>query len=281
MNLAITAATGQFGRLAVEAAVSAGHDVVAVVRDPGRFVPRDGVTVRQADYDEAAAMTAALTGVDGVLLVSGSEPGMRVAQHRNVIDAATSAGVVRLVYTSAPRASTSALNLAPDHKATEEYLAASGIGWAIARNNWYNENYVPGLAQAAASGVLVAAADKGRVASASREDLAAGAVALLTEAWTAGAIHEFGGDVAWGFTDLAAMYAEASGRPVTYRPVTPSELVDILVAAGVPRGGAEFAAAMDANIADGALAEATGELSAILGGPTTPLLDTLRAVAVV
>ena len=280
MNLAITAATGQFGRLAVEAAVSAGHDVVAVVRDPGRFVPRDGVTVRQADYDEAAAMTAALTGVDGVLLVSGSEPGMRVAQHRNVIDAATSAVVVRLVYTSAPRASTSALNLAPDHKATEEYLAASGIGWAVARNNWYHENYVPGLARAAASGVLVAAAGAGRVASASRADLAAGAVALLTDAWTAGAIHEFGGDVAWDFTDLAAMYAEASGRPVTYRPVTPSELVDTLVAAGVPRGGAEFAAAMDASIEDGLLGDATGELGAILGRPTTPLLDTLRAAAV-
>jgi NAD(P)H dehydrogenase (quinone) len=182
-----------------------------------------------------------------------------------------------VVYTSAPRATTSALILAPEHKATEEYLAASGLGWAIARNNWYNENYLPGLAAAAASGVLLGAAGAGRVASASRADLAAGAVALLTAAWVDGAVHEFGGDVAWDYTDLAAAYAEVLGVPVTYEALTPAELVAALVAAGVPRGGAEFVAAIDASIAEGALAETTGELSALLGRPTTPLRETLRS----
>ena len=33
----------------------------------------------------------------------------------------------------------SALILAPEHKATEEYLAASGLPYTVVRNNWYTE----------------------------------------------------------------------------------------------------------------------------------------------
>ncbi len=279
MTIAITAASGHFGALAVEAAVRSGQEVVAIARDPGRVAGRPGVEVRGADYDDPAAMTAALTGVTGVLLVSGNEPGRRVQQHRNVIDAARAAGVDRIVYTSAPRATASSLVLAPDHKATEEYLAASGLAWSVARNNWYNENYVQRLPELAQSGVLVAAAGSGRVASAGRADLAAGAVAALTGGWRDGAIREFGGDVAWDYHELAAAYAEVLGRPVVYEPVEPSILVAGMVAGGVPRGTAEFVAAMDVDIAQGALAEVTGELSTLIGRPTTPLVETLRSAA--
>jgi NAD(P)H dehydrogenase (quinone) len=187
--------------------------------------------------------------------------------------------VGKVVYTSAPRATTSSLVLAPDHKATEEYLAASGLSWSAARNNWYNENYLPGLAQAAQSGVLLSAAGEGRVASASRADLAVGAIALLTGPWQDGAVYELGGDTAWDFRQLAGWYSEALGRPIAYQAVDGPTLVATLTAAGVPEAGAQFAAAVDANIAEGALAEVTGELGRLLGRPTTPILETLRAGA--
>lgn len=277
--IAITAASGHFGRLALaEAARLRPGEVVAVVRNPTRLgAAPEGVIVRVADYDDADAMRAALAGVDAVLLVSATELGRRVEQHRTMIDAARDAGVERVVYTSGPRPETSRLAVAPDHLATEEYLAASGLSWNVARNNWYHENYVPGLGRAAETGVLVSAAGGGRVASASRADLAAGAVALLLGPWRDAAVHELGGDVAWDFRQLAGWYAEVLGRPVAFEAVDGGTLVASLTAAGVPAAAAEFVAAMDAAIAEGALAEVTGALGRLLGRPTTPLLDVLRA----
>jgi NAD(P)H dehydrogenase (quinone) len=279
--IAVTAASGHLGRLALaEAARVRPGEVVAVVRDPSRLgsVP-DGVQVRIADYGDREGVAAALTGVEGVLMISSSEVGNRVEHHRSVIDAARDAGVAKLVYTSAPRATTSPLVLVADHKATEEYLAESGLSWTVARHNWYHENYVPNLAQVARTGVLLSAAGEGRVASARRADFAAGDIALLTGPWRDGAVYELGGDEAWDFRQLADWYADALDRPVEYRPVDPADLVTELVAAGVPEGGAQFAAAVDAGIAQGALAEVTGELSRLLGRPTTPMPAALREAA--
>ena len=44
--------------------------------------------VRQADYSRPATLPAALSGVNRLLLVSGSEIGHLVPQHTNVIEAA-------------------------------------------------------------------------------------------------------------------------------------------------------------------------------------------------
>ncbi|NEB06972.1 NAD(P)H-binding protein, partial [Streptomyces sp. SID13726] len=111
-----------------------------------------GVQVREADYARPETLAAALAGVDVLVLVSGSEVGQRVPQHRNVVEAAAAAGVSRVIYTSAPHATTSALVLAPEHKATEEILAAAGLATTILRNNWYTENYVGDVVGARESG---------------------------------------------------------------------------------------------------------------------------------
>ena len=278
---AVTGATGHLGRLAVERlleTVPAG-DVVAIVRDPERAadLAAKGVAVRVADYGDLPAVVAALEGVDRLLLVSGSEVGKRIAQHGNVIDAARGAGVGRIVYTSAPAATTSALILAPEHKATEEYLADSGIPHTIVRNNWYTDNYVRVVGAARETGEIVAAVGDGRVASATRADYAAGAVAALLDDSTEGKVFEFSGDTAWDFDELASVVGELIGRPVVYVRVSPDELVERLTAAGVEAGGAGFAAALDANIAAGLLGNATHDLSTLLGRPTTPLREGLAA----
>ena len=83
-------------------------------------------------------------------------------------DAAQAAGVVRMIYTSSPRADDSINPVAGEHKATEAYLTASGVPHVVLRNGWYHENYVPVLAAAAETGEILTAAGDGRVASAAR-----------------------------------------------------------------------------------------------------------------
>ncbi|WP_447647462.1 SDR family oxidoreductase [Microbacterium forte] len=281
MTILVTGATGNLGRLVIASLLERGADpqsIIAGARDVAKAEDL-GVRVARLDYTDPSSVTSALEGVDSVLLISGSEVGQRVAQHQAVIDAARSAGVTKFVYTSAPKATTSDLVLAPEHKATEELITASGLPAVILRNNWYTENYAADLARAAETGVLASGAGDGRVASASRKDFAEAAAVVLLEDGHIGQVYELGGDVAWDYTQLAAAIAEVSGRDVTYQPLTADEQLAGLQAAGLDEGTAGFVVALDAGIASGALSDSDGTLARLIGRPTTPLVEGLRAIA--
>jgi len=281
MTILVTGATGNLGRLVIASLLERGADpqsIIAGARDVAKAEDL-GVRVARLDYTDPSSVASALEGVDSVLLISGSEVGQRVAQHQAVIDAARSAGVTKFVYTSAPKATTSDLVLAPEHKATEELITASGLPAVILRNNWYTENYAADLARAAETGVLASGAGDGRVASASRKDFAEAAAVVLLEDGHIGQVYELGGDVAWDYTELAAAIAEVSGRDVTYQPLTADEQLAGLQAAGLDEGTAGFVVALDAGIASGALSESDGTLARLIGRPTTPLVEGLRAIA--
>lgn len=282
MTIAVTGATGHLGGLVVRHLLERGTPadrIVALVRDidrAGELASR-GVGVRAFDYDdEPAALTAALAGVESLLLVSGTAVGRRFAQHRAVIDAARVVGVGRLLYTSAPHADDSINPVAPEHKLTEEYLAVSGVPYVILRNGWYHENYLPDLQAAAQTGAILTAAGTGRVASASRSDLADAAAVVLAGAET-GRIYQLNGDVAWSYDDLAATFAEVLGRDVRVNRVSPEEKRAILAGLGLDAGVIDFVVGVDAAVAAGELGDVTGELSALIGRPTAPIVDTLRA----
>jgi NAD(P)H dehydrogenase (quinone) len=281
MTILVTGATGQLGRLIVESLLERGasaDQIVAGARDVSKAADL-GVRAVHLDYTDPASIAAALDGVDSVVLVSGSEVGQRVAQHQAVIDAAAAAGVSKFVYTSAPKATTSDLVLAPEHKATEEAIAASGLPAVILRNNWYTENYVRDLATAAETGGLSSGAGDGRVASASRKDYADAVAVVLLEDGHIGEVYELGGDVAWTYSDLAAAFSEILGREVTYVPLSFDEQVAALRGFGLDEGTVGFVAALDAGIRGGALADTDGTLSRLIGRPTTPLVEGLRAAA--
>jgi NAD(P)H dehydrogenase (quinone) len=282
MTTVVTGATGQFGRLVVEALLARGvtpGDIVATGRkvDGLADLAARGVEVRVADYDDPASLDAAFAGAAKVLLVSGSEVGARMQQHRNAVDAAVRAGVRHLVYTSGPRADISPLPVNVEHKATEEYIAESGVPATMLRNNWYSENYLPDVATARETGEIVSATGTGRIASAARADYAEGAAAVLTEDGHEKKAYELGGDSAWDYDELVATLSEIVGRPVVRREVSPEERHAGLVAAGLPEDVAAFVVALDTAIAHGALADVTGDLSRLIGRPTTPLATTLAA----
>jgi NAD(P)H dehydrogenase (quinone) len=283
MTVAVTGATGHLGALVVRELLQTTDPggIVAVVRDPAKASgpAAAGVQVRRATYTDPQALRAAFADIDALLFISSSEAGQRVEQHRQVIDAAVAAGVGRVAYTSAPQATTTRLVLAPEHKFTEEYLAASGLPFTILRDNWYTENYVGLIETVRQTGTVVAAAGQGRVASASRADYAAAAATVLTEGGHEGKVYELGGDHAWTYTELAAALSEIIGAPVSYRSVDVPTLTGILQHAGMDEQTAGFIARMDDDIAHGALAETTGELSKLIGRATTPLLDGLRNAA--
>ena len=281
MNITITAATGHLGRLVIDELLSRGvpaANIVAAVRTPAKAadLAARGIQVREADYDRLETLRTALAGTDRLLFISGSEAGSRLAQHRNVVDAAAAVAVPSVAYTSILKADTSGVSLAVEHKATEELLAASGIPTTLLRNSWYLENYTEHLAPTLEHGALVGAAGDGLVSAASRADYAAAAAAVLTGDGHEGTIYELGGDTAFTLSDLAAAITDVTGTPVTYTDLPAAQLVRVLSVAGLPEPVAQMLASADEGIARGDLHTTTGDLSRLIGRPTTTAIDALR-----
>lgn len=282
MSIVVTGATGHLGRLIVEGLLREGvapSEIVAGGRNVDKLADlKDrGVRVVRLDYSDPSTLDTALEGADTLMLVSGSEVGQRVAQHGAAIDAAVRAGVSRIVYTSAPKARSTTLVLAPEHKATEELIEASGLPFTILRNGWYTENYVGAVAQAKETGVLSASVGDALVASASRVDYADAAVAALTSNESSNKVYELSGDIAWTHTELAQVISDIVGREVVYNALSPEDHLAMLISAGLDEGTAGFVVALDGNTRDGLLGETSPDMRTLIGRPSTPLREGLTA----
>ncbi|GGY04141.1 SDR family oxidoreductase [Streptomyces djakartensis] len=280
MSIVITGATGNLGRHVVEQLLEKvpAEQITAVVRNAEKAadLAERGVKVATADYNTPASFDGLFSAGDKVLLISGSEVDKgRVQQHKVVIDAAQTAGVALLAYTSAPGSLTAAL--ADDHRGTEEILVGSGVPYTLLRNSWYHENYTENLAPVLEHNAVVAAAGEGRVSSASRADYAAAAVTVLTGEGHENKTYELGGDTAWSFAEYAAELSRQTGREIAYSPVSADALVGILTGAGLPEPFARILAGVDVSIEKGELVVSTGDLSRLAGRPTTPLSEAIAA----
>ena len=73
VNVVVFGATGDTGRWITDRAVQAGHDVTALVRDPGRMrVVHNRVKIVRGDVLDAASVDGAVAGKDAVLSALGS-----------------------------------------------------------------------------------------------------------------------------------------------------------------------------------------------------------------
>lgn len=279
--IVITGASGQLGRLVIAELLKQlpASEIVAAVRSSSSVddLLALGVQVRVADYGQPATLDGAFKGAAKVLLISSSEVGQRVAQHRNVIDAAGRAGVGLIAYTSILRADSSPLGLAAEHRQTETLLKASGVPHALLRNGWYTENHLASVPAALQYGVLMGSAGTGRIASAARADFAAAAAAVLTRTDQAGKIYELAGDQAYTLSELADEIARQSGKTVIYKNLPQNDFKAALMDAGLPEAMAGVLADSDVGAAQGGLFDDSHQLSQLIGRPTTRLAESIAA----
>ncbi|WP_313386154.1 SDR family oxidoreductase [Chishuiella sp.] len=277
MKIAITGATGQLGRLAIEKLKerTEKENLIALVRNTEKAKDL-GIETRLFDYAKPEILADSLQGIDSLFLISSSEIGQRETQHKNVINAAKEAGVKWIVYTSLLHASTSDMALAPEHIATEKALQESGLNFTILRNGWYTENYAGSIPGSIQAGAFIGSAESGKISSATREDYAEAAAVVLTTEGHENKIYELAGDIAYTLSDLAAEVSKQIGKEIPYVNLSEADFTAALVKIGLPEGFAQILADSDAKAAHGALFSDDKTLSKLLNRPTTPLAEVVK-----
>lgn len=273
----VTGATGTIGRHLVRALADAGAPFRAMVRDQakGEALGCDFVV---ADFDEPASLTAALEGVDRLLLNSGGAlpvPGSQpmVGQQTAAVDAARAAGVSRVVKVGAWRPGPESKLSVRAHWEIERYLETSGLEWSMLQPTGYMQNFFTGKGGFRHSGALAGPYGTGRVAYLDAYDVAACAAVLLTGSSGAGRTYPLTGPEALTHEEIASLLG------VPFRDVPPAEAAADLRAQGLPGWFVDDLLWLYADMASGGMSEVTSAVRDLTGRAPRTFAAFLRANA--
>jgi NAD(P)H dehydrogenase (quinone) len=278
--IVVTGATGALNGATVDHLLDRvpADEIVVVARDPAkakRFADR-GVAVRRGDYADPGSLRGALEGADQLLLVSSNDPGAdAVSLHAAAIEAAVTAGVGRILYTSHQGAALdSPFGPGRDHAATEEILARSGVAWTSLRNGFYAHSLDWLMGAWRETDVIAVPAD-GPMSWTAREDAAVAAAVILASDGAHEGLTTLTASAAPTFRDIAALASELTGRTIRLEVMDEEEWVVAQVAAGQPEFMARFLLGMYQAAHAGFFAGVDPLLGTLLGHEPRTVRDLL------
>lgn len=282
--IVVTGATGKLGSRIVDQLLERvpGEQIGVSVRDTDKatHLAARGVRVRRGDYADPDSLADAFQGADQVLIVSVGATGEEAIQHHTAaVNAARDAGVRRVLYTShMASAADSLFAPMPDHAATEQYLAGSGIPYTALRHGFYADTVPLLIRGALQTGELVAPAD-GPVSWTNHDDLAeAAAIALVDQGRLAGATPPLTASEAHDLEDIAQILSELSGRSIRRVVADDDEWMQSLIGHGVPESQAQVLMGMFRAARRGEFSATDPTLELLLGRPPQSIRTVLDGV---
>ena len=284
--IVVGGASGNLGRRVAELLLERvpSGEVVLSTRTPDALaeLAARGAVVRYGDYGRPESLPEAFEGGRSLLLISTGDLAKREAQHKAAVQAAATAGIERVAYTSilSPLPANPAAPAA-SHRATEQALQESGLVWTFLRNSLYAEFQVAEALRSLESGRLVHNRGDGRVAYVSREDCAAAAAAVLATSGHDGVAYEITGPEPFGAAELASLYGELGGRTVEVVDVDDESFRAGMI--GDATGddhriyGAGLVTSTGRAIREGHLSVCTNAVAELTGRPPRALRDVLSA----
>lgn len=225
MTIAVTGASGKLDSEIIRAiSRSRAEPVVGLARTPAK-AQHLGIEIRKGDYNSPNDLAASLASVSTLLLVSGmDEPQQRIEQHRNVIRAAQSAGVSKIVYTSiqGAEAGTGFSPVVQSNRQTEQDVRNSGLEWVIGRNGIYIEPDIEYVDSYRKDGCIANCAGDAKCGYTTRPELAYAYARMLTDDKHNGRTYNLHGE-ALTQTQLADYLGFTFGVDLTYREMTIEE----------------------------------------------------------
>jgi NAD(P)H dehydrogenase (quinone) len=253
-QILVTGASGVQGRPVARKLLEAGHNVRLLVRDPAKVaeLAAIGAEVLQGDYDDQAGIERAIDGSDGLFLILPFF-GPNEVHATSLIEAARKARVRRIVWNATggiPPVRTGAPGV--DIRLTiRETLEASGFEWVALEPTLYMENLLgPWTAPEVGSADRVAYPIPGTLALQwiSQEDAAAFAVAAFALGGTPGEAIQISGPEKLTGPEIALSFSRALGRPISFRPMPPTEFGQIMDR--TMGGGGDAVASLYAQVAE-------------------------------
>lgn len=260
----VTGATGKVGSEVVKQLAARGAPVRALVRSPekARAIAAPGVEIARGDLGDPGSLGAAMEGVEALFLLTPPDPRQVEWQH-NAIEAAKRAGVRHVVKLSAIGASEHApVQLGRWHWQTEEELKASGLGWTILQPGFFMQNFLGFAPTIQGQGAFYSNVN-GRVALVDARDIAAVAVAALTEDGHEGQTYVITGGEAISYPEAAEKLSAALGRGVNYVEIPDEAMRSALLQAGLPDWFADDLLALNAILNAGHAATPTDVVATV------------------
>jgi uncharacterized protein YbjT (DUF2867 family) len=264
----VLGATGKTGRRVAARLRLRGAEVRAASRS----------SATRFDWSDPAGWDAALEGVTSVWVVPPSVPG----PVHEFVARAEAAGVKHLVLLSGHGADTWGDSpFGRDMRSAEDAVRGSALDWTVLRPANFAQNFDEELWHAPLlEGELALPAGAVGEPFVDLEDVADAAVAVLADPGRhAGQVHELTGPRSITFAEAVALISRASGRPMTYRQITPAEYTAALVDQGVGEEDAHHVAEMFAIMERGLLAATTDGVATVLGRPPRTFEDYVVRVA--
>ena len=223
----VTGATGNTGRALLDALAERGAPVRAMVRtEADRSKLPAAVDVAVADFDDAAAVAAALDGAQRAYLVTPSSERAE-EQQKSFADLAAKAGTRHLVVLSQLGSETdSPVRFLRYHAAVEQHVRDLGIGYTFLRPNLFFQGLLPFAGSISAEGKFFAPIGDARVSAVDVRDIAAVAAVALTQAGHEAATYTLTGPEGITHSQIAEALTAALGRTVNFIDVPPEAFAD-------------------------------------------------------
>lgn len=197
-------------------------------------VKKLGFETAQGDVTKLNTIEPALKGVEKIFLLTPASP-QQADQEMAIVDLAKRAGVQHVVLLSTVGVSVdSPLTLARNHARSEEHLKKSGLSWTILQPHSFMQNLLNQAGGVKAQGAIYGNFKDGKVAMVDARDIAAVAVAALTEPGHEGKVYVITGGEAVDYAQVAEKLSAVTGKKVNYVDVPSAGLVQSMTAMGVP-----------------------------------------------
>ena len=180
----LTGVPGTTGQEVLKQLATTGQPVRVLVRNPEKAAKIQAefkVETASADFDQPETLDAALAGIERAFLLPANT-WQQVQQETNFIEAAFRAGVKHIVKYSARGADiNAAAHVTQQHGQTEKLLEESGIAYTHLRPIFFMQNLLSFAESIATNGTFALPMGTAKVALTDIRDIAAVAVATLTE----------------------------------------------------------------------------------------------------
>ena len=281
MTIAVIGATGRVGSEIVRALLGAGHSVDALVRDPDKarrtFGESDGLHIRATRLEDLVDVGDGLYGARALFIGMGSIGVEGVLQRVAISAAAANASIEQVTRLAVLNTSADSRGINQRaHFSIDRFAASLGIPYSTIRPAIFSSSLIAGAPEIRASRTWTGLANTGRMALIDHRDASEVGFRVLTDRTLWGAHHDFTGPVPMSWPEALELLSAELGQSVQFRVSTERELLDGLIAAGVPAGQAELLIAREWAILAGENDYTTDSFERITGRPPRPVAEFLH-----